>query len=192
MVKVVIDNTKGLVQSSGAGVTISADSPLTIAAAYSAAATTTGTLSGQLNTSHVIFASGSAGSGPNPKLHQQSPNTLADSTAVLTAAAISHGVCVVTPTAARTKATATATALNNGLKLNANFDSYDFHVLNIATGGSLNVTFTGGASVTTVGNMIVAPNLPAIVSGSSVASAASAHFRYQRISATAGALYRLG
>ena len=148
MVKVVIDKTKGLVQSAGDGVTIEADSPLTvastltttaglsvegqlgIAASYSAAATTTGTLAGQVNANHLVFASGSAGSGPNPKFHQMAPNVLADDTAIVTAGAISHGVAVITPTAARSKATATATALNNGLKLNANLDAFDFYVVN--------------------------------------------------------------
>ena len=208
MVKVVIDQTKGLVQSAGDGVVVEASSPLTvastlttqgglqvqgqmgIASSYSAAATTTGTLAGQVTANHIIFASGSAGAGPNPKVHQQAPNVLGNDTAVLTAAAIAHGVAVITPTAARSKATATATALNNGLALNANLDAFDFNILNLATSGERMLTITAGTGVTLVGQMVVAPNAAVIVSGSRVTTGGST-FRYQRSGATTGILYRL-
>ena len=121
--------------------------------------------------------------------YQGNPSVLADDTAVITAANILAGICTITPTGDRSKATSSSADLIAGIGLTADNDSVDFTIINLAAGGSaLDLTITvGGTNVAVVGNMHVSAYE---VTDLAIATG-SAQFRVRRINATAVTIYRL-
>ena len=110
-------------------------------------------------------------------LRQGAQATTNDGTAAVSAANILTGIVECTPTAARSKATDTASNLVTSLKLDTNGDSFDFSFINLAATTHA-VTLSGGTGVTLVGNGVID-------------AASSARFRARRTAVDAVTLYRL-
>jgi hypothetical protein len=88
---------------------------------------------------------------------QGAPATTDDGTTLISAANMAAGIITCTPTAARTKATATAGDICAGLTLGAQFDSCEFTIINSSTTDAHIISLTDGSGVTIVGSDEVYP-----------------------------------
>ncbi|MFA5186989.1 MAG: hypothetical protein WC551_10955 [Patescibacteria group bacterium] len=114
---------------------------------------------------------------------QAAPQTATD-TATLTAAQITGGIIVGTPTGAATYTFPTVALLEAAL-VNAKVDSaFDLHIINVATTAAYDITVAVGTGWTFVGQLEVSSN-------DAITSQAQGHFRARKTGSGTWTLYRL-
>ena len=143
---------------------------LTLGTATISAASLTATTGGLVVTAGETYLRGSHA----VIKHQGAPSIGADSAAAFTDANILAQIITVAATAARAKVLPAAANLISTLKLTANNDSADIHIINTGT-GSDTVTVSGGG----------------LVGSGLIAVSSSATFRVRRVNGSTVATYRL-
>jgi len=91
----------------------------------------------------------------NVMMTQQAPDDLGDDTTAIAISEMLKGIATVTPTQNRSKATDTATNIVGGMTNPEPNSSFDFVILNAATGPDKDITMTAGTGVDLVGNMAI-------------------------------------
>ena len=120
---------------------------------------------------------------------QSGEATTDDGTTAVSAANIQRRIVKCTPTADRSKAFDSAANLISTLALDANNDSHDFSLLNLATDGTSFITLTApSVKVTLVGSMIVS----AQDSAEDAFTSGVGMFRVRRTAADEVTIYRIG
>lgn len=140
------------------------------------------------NSQNVTFAAGVIQRGDaGVVLHQNTPATTDDGTAVVSAANVLTGIVTCTPTADRSKATDTAANYISTLGLTADDDAFDFSVINLATDGTSFVTLTAGTGVTLVGAAVISAQDAA----EDAFTSGVGRFRIRRTGSAAVSVYRI-
>jgi hypothetical protein len=140
------------------------------------------------NSQNATFAAGIIQRGDaGIVLHQNTPATTDDGTAVVSAANVLTGIVTCTPTADRSKATDTAANYISTLGLAADDDAFDFSVINLATDGTSFVTITAGTGVTLVGAAIISAQDAA----EDAFTSGVGRFRIRRTGSAAVSVYRI-
>ena len=120
---------------------------------------------------------------------QSGEATTDDGTTAVSAANIQRRIVKCTPTADRSKAFDSAANLISTLALDANSDSFDFSLINLATDGTSFITLTApSVKVTLVGSMIVS----AQDSAEDAFTSGVGMFRVRRTAADEVTIYRIG
>lgn len=120
---------------------------------------------------------------------QSGEATTDDGTTAVSAANIQRRIVKCTPTADRSKAFDSAANLISTLALDANSDSFDFSLINLATDGTSFITLTAPSiKVTLVGSMIVS----AQDSAEDAFTSGVGMFRVRRTAADEVTIYRIG
>lgn len=124
-----------------------------------------------------------SGAVPVQILTQATPQT-ATGTATLTAAQITSGILIGTPTAAAAYTLPLASALDTALPGLVAGQAFDLFVINAATTDTFDITMTTNTGWTLVGGMLVQEN-------ENGAHNSSGHFRVHKTGTAAYTLYRL-